>query len=148
MLVQFYDRISWHITALIPNGLNPQIYPNYSNLNMLKDLKQPMNASHKLFGIFAIHSPESCPLNNTKSKEIFKEIHKKLKSNAVKFGVKEINGFYMSVLEHEWFILVQSNNAHDIEQLCIESGISSFNTVKIVPLTDYQDVLSRINQNQ
>ena len=80
--------------------------------------------------------------------KIFKEIHKKLKSNAVKYGVKEINGFYMSVLEHEWFILVQSNNAHDIEQLCIESGISSFNTVKIVPLTDYQDVLNRINQNQ
>ncbi|MGD9535535.1 MAG: hypothetical protein AB7V56_17410, partial [Candidatus Nitrosocosmicus sp.] len=59
----------------------------------------------------------------------------------------EINGFYMSVLEHEWFILVKANSAHDIEQLCIESEISSFNTVNIVPLTDYQDVLNRINQN-
>jgi hypothetical protein len=55
----------------------------------------------------------------------------------------------MSVLEHEWIILVKANSAHDIEQLCIESGISSYNTVKIVPLTDYQDVLNRINnQNQ
>ena len=26
----------------------------------------------------------------------------------------------------------------------IESGISSFNTVKIVPLTNYQDVLSKL----
>jgi hypothetical protein len=55
----------------------------------------------------------------------------------------------MSVLEHELIILINANSAHDIEQLCIESGISSYNTVKIVPLTDYQDVLNRINnQNQ
>jgi hypothetical protein len=108
-----------------------------------------MSSSYKLFGIFAIHSPESCPLNNTKSKEIFKEIYNKLESNSDKYGVQEINGFYMSVLEHEWIILVKANSPHDIEQLCIESGISSYNTVKIVPLTDYQDVLNRINnQNQ
>jgi hypothetical protein len=108
-----------------------------------------MSYLYKLFGIFAIHSPESCPLNNNKNKEIFKEIDNKLRSNSDKYGVQKINGFYMSVLEHEWIILVKANSAHDIEQLCIESGISSYNTVKIVPLTDYQDVLNRINnQNQ
>ncbi|TVP41325.1 hypothetical protein NARC_30039 [Candidatus Nitrosocosmicus arcticus] len=53
---------------------------------------------------------------------------------------KNINGFYMSVLEHEWIIMVEANSAHDIEQLCIDSSISSFNTVNIVPLTNYQDV--------
>jgi hypothetical protein len=60
------------------------------------------------------------------------------------YNVQEISGFYMSVLEHEWFILVHSESVHGIEQLCIESGISTFNTVKIVPLTNYQDVLERI----
>jgi hypothetical protein len=112
-------------------------------------MEKLMSSTYKLFGIFAIHSPESCPLNNTKSKEIFKEIYNKLQSHSDKYGVQEINGFYMSVLEHEWIILVKANSSHDIEQLCIESGISSYNTVKIVPLTDYQDVLNRINnQNQ
>lgn len=106
-----------------------------------------MSSSNKLFGIFAIHSPESCPLNNTESKEVFKEIYNKLQSSASKYDVQEIVDFYMSVLEHEWFILVQSNSAHGIEQLCIESGISKFNTVKIVPLTNYRDVLNRINQS-
>jgi hypothetical protein len=103
-----------------------------------------VDSPSKLFGIFAIHSPESCPLNNTESKEIFKEIYNKLQSNASKYNVQEISGFYMSVLEHEWFILVRSDDAHGIEQLCIDSGISTFNTVKIVPLTNYQDVLKRI----
>ncbi|HET6590243.1 MAG TPA: hypothetical protein VFG45_08775 [Candidatus Nitrosocosmicus sp.] len=112
-------------------------------------MEESTSFSYKLFEIFAIHSPESCPLNNNKSKEIFKGIYNKLQSNSDKNGVQEINEFYMSVLEHKWIILVKANSAHDIEQLCIESGISSYNTIKIVPLTDYQDVLNRINsQNQ
>ena len=113
------------------------------SINIGNVVKNSMS-SYNLFGIFAIHSPESCPLNNTKNKEVFKEIFNKLQSNSEKYGVKNINGFYMSVLEHEWIIMVEANSAHDIEQLCIDSGISSFNTVKIVPLTHYQDVVSKL----
>lgn len=113
------------------------------SINIGNFVKNSMS-SYNLFGIFAIHSPESCPLNNTKNKEVFKEIFNKLKSNSEKYGVKNINGFYMSVLEHEWIIMIEANSAHDIEQLCIDSGISSFNTVKIVPLKNYQDVVSTL----
>jgi hypothetical protein len=49
----------------------------------------------------------------------------------------------MAVLEHEWFIILEANSAHNIEQICIDSGISSFNTVKIVPLTSFHDVVSK-----
>ena len=40
----------------------------------------------------------------------------------------------MSVLEHEWIIIFEAVNAHDIESLCIDAGIASFNTIKIVAL--------------
>ncbi len=103
-----------------------------------------MSSSYKLFGIFAFHSPESCPLNNSMNKEIFKEIHNKMQSNINNYGINRIVAFYMSVLEHEWVIIVEANNAHEIEQICIDAGISSFNTVKIVPLTDYKDVVSKL----
>ena len=52
-------------------------------------------------------SPESCPLNNEKSKENFKEMKRKLESNISKFNVKKIVAFYMSVLEHEWVIILK-----------------------------------------
>ena len=83
-------------------------------------------------------------INNTINKEVFKGIYDKLQSNTEKYGVKRINGFYMSMLEHEWIIMVEANSAHDIEHLCIDSCISSLNTVKIVPLTNYQDVVSKL----
>ena len=52
----------------------------------------------------------------------------------------------MSVLEHEWIIIFEAENAHGIESLCIEAGIASFNTVKIVGLKKYEDVQNKVSQ--
>lgn len=97
-----------------------------------------------LFGIFAVHSPESCPLNNRTSKKIFLEIEGKIKQSLKKFNITKIIGFYMSVLEHEWIIIVDAKNAHDLENMCIAVGISSISTVKIVPMNDFKVAIKRI----
>src|SRR5437899_3812656 len=101
-----------------------------------------------LFGVFAIHSPESCPLNNQKSRKIFLEIQNKMKANVKKFNITKIIGFYMSVLEHEWIIILDAKSAHDIEQLCITVGISSMSTVKIVPLNDFKVATNRLKSQK
>jgi hypothetical protein len=67
-----------------------------------------------------------------------------IKAAMNKTGVKKIVGFYFSVLEHEWTIIVEAENAHGIESLCIDVGISAFNTVKIVPLTDFAEAVKTI----
>jgi hypothetical protein len=97
-----------------------------------------------LFGIFATHSPESCPLNNRNSKKIFLEIENKVRTNLKKFNVTKVIGFYMSVLEHEWIIIMDAKSAHDIENLCITVGISSISTVKIVPMNDFRVAVKRL----
>jgi hypothetical protein len=97
-----------------------------------------------LFGVFAIHSPESCPLNNKGSRNIFLEIEKKIQANQKKFNITKIVGFYMSVLEHEWIIILDAKNAHDIEQFCIAVGISAISTVKIVPINDFAVAAKKI----
>jgi hypothetical protein len=101
-----------------------------------------------LFGIFAIHSPESCPLNNKQSRDSFVQIDDKLKTATAKNNISKVVGFYMSVLEHEWIIIMEANSAHDIETMCIEAGISAFNTVKIVPLNNFDVVMKRIKGTQ
>ena len=97
-----------------------------------------------LFGVFAIHSPDLCPMNNKNSKKIFLEIQGKMKASQKKFGITKVLGFYMSVLEHEWIIILDAKNAHDIEQMCIHVGISTTSTVKIVPINDMQKVMQAI----
>ena len=97
-----------------------------------------------LFGVFAVHSPEQCPLNNKNSKKIFLEIYGKMKSTKKKFHIQKILGFYMSVLEHAWIIIVDAKSAHEIEQMCIAVGISTISTVKIVPMNDFRKVVDRL----
>lgn len=100
-----------------------------------------------LFGIFATHSPESCPLNNKQSRDTFMQIDEKIKMATAKHNISKIIGFYMSVLEHEWVIIVEADSAHEIETMCIEAGISAFNTVKIVPLNNFDVVMKRIRNS-
>ena len=101
-----------------------------------------------LFGVFAIHSPESCPLNNNTSREVFLGMETKIKSNMKKFQILKVIGFYMSVLEHEWIIILDAKNAHDIEQLCISVGISSMSTVKIVPMNEFSTTVKRLKSQK
>jgi hypothetical protein len=97
-----------------------------------------------LFGVFAVHSPELCPLNNKNCKKIFLEIQGKMKANQRKLNILKIVGFYVSVLEHKWIIIMDAKNAHDIEQLCITAGISAISTVKIVPINDFNKVVTKM----
>jgi hypothetical protein len=100
-----------------------------------------------LFGVFATHSPESCPLNNKHSRDALIQIDDKIKNITEKFHVRKIHGFYLSVLEHQWTIIVEADSAHEIETMCIEVGISAFNTVKIVPLNNFDVVMKRIRSS-
>lgn len=98
----------------------------------------------QLFGVFATHSPESCPLNNARNKEVLMQMEKKMQERMGANGVTKVIGFYFSVLEHEWTIILEAESAHGIETLCIEAEISAFNTIKIVPLTEFGAALKRI----
>jgi hypothetical protein len=59
-----------------------------------------------------------------------------------KLNIQKIVGFFVSVLEHEWVIIIDAKNAHDIEQLCINVGISAISAVKIVPINDFNKVVT------
>jgi translation initiation factor 6 (eIF-6) len=100
-----------------------------------------------LFGVFATHSPESCPINNESSKKIFMEMKEKMDIEMRKYNITRVVEFYMSVLEHQWIIIIDAVHAHDIEQLCIDDGISSMSTVKIVPINLYEDTLKKFESN-
>lgn len=106
------------------------------------------DSNYFLFIVTAIHSPESCPLNNKQSMQIFLQLDPKIKQNLKKFNIKRLVDFYVSVLEHQWTLIIEAKNAHDIEKLCIEIGISKHNTIKIVPLNKFEDVIKKLRNEQ
>ena len=63
-----------------------------------------------LFGVFATHSPESCPMNNETSKETFLKLKDRLNVEMKKYNINKIVEFYMSVLEHQWIIIIDATS--------------------------------------
>ncbi len=106
------------------------------------------DSEYFLFSVTAIHSPESCPLNNKESMQIFTQLDSKVKQNLKKFNIKRLAEFYVSVLEHQWTLIFEAKNAHDIEKLCIEIGISKHNTIKIVPLNKFDTVIKKLKSEK
>ena len=93
-----------------------------------------------LFGVFSIHSPEACPLNNHANRLVAMKILEKMNNIKKKYRIKEIRGFYASVLEHQFVIILDAQDAHDVEKMVIDVGLSKFNTLKIVPLNEFAQI--------
>jgi hypothetical protein len=92
-----------------------------------------------LYGIYGEHTQAACPLYN---KEVRQELLRgapMLEKRAEKMGVKILYQFH-SGLEHTLLWVVDADNGHLIQELMART-LGRFNTVKIVPLITFQQVL-------
>jgi tetrahydromethanopterin S-methyltransferase subunit H len=93
-----------------------------------------------LYGVYGSHTPETCPVNNRKNAEALVNFaNTDLESVAGKYKINQLIGQYHSALEHTFLWVVDAEDPHLIEQFCIETGIASFNYLKIVPLITFNE---------
>lgn len=99
-----------------------------------------------LFGIFGTHTVDLCPLNNkTSAKTMVQmaEMSVDTTSNRSKYGINKIIGRYHSALEHTFIWIVEAESAHQLEKFLIDIGSATFNSSKIVPLINFEDVVRK-----
>lgn len=100
-----------------------------------------------LFGIDGIHTTEACPLNNSDSaKIILKAENFNLDEISQKYKINKILGQYHSALEHTFLWILDADDPHLIQRFCIESGLASFNAVKIIPLITTQQAIETVKK--
>lgn len=100
-----------------------------------------------LFGIDGIHTTEACPLNNSNSAKILLAAENfKLETIGQKYKINKILGQYHSALEHTFLWVLDAEDPHLIQQFCIESGLASFNAVKIIPLITTQQAIETVKK--
>ena len=93
-----------------------------------------------LYGIYGRHTPEGCPLYNKENRDIIIKIEEKLNKIANKNSVKILEQYH-SALEHEFTWIVDAKGAHQVQSFMIESQWAKFNTMKIVPLGTYEELV-------
>jgi len=93
-----------------------------------------------LYGIYGSHSPESCPLNNVEIRRLVIIKAEQLDKVLTKNNVNMLQQYH-SGLEHTFVWIVDAQDAHSVQNVMIESGWIKFNALKLVPLTEYKNVI-------
>ena len=97
-----------------------------------------------LYGIYGRHEIKDCPLNNSDSRKLILDLENPEKESDVctNYKINKIVGRYHSGLEHTFLWIVDAEDPHLIQQRAIDTGMASFNEMKIVPLMTFDDVMS------
>ena len=99
-----------------------------------------------LFGMYGEHTVSDCPLNNQDSRKTVLDGKAAFDDSAMlkdKYRINRIVGQYHSALEHTFVWVVDADDPHLLQQAAIESGLARFNSVRIVPLSLYSDVVAK-----
>ncbi len=98
-----------------------------------------------LFGIYASHTTEMCPLNDIEiAKTFVDQIDKGIEEFAKNYKINSFLGQYHSGLEHTFLWIVDAEDPHLIQQFCIEASIASWNAIKIVPLVTTNEAVEML----
>ena len=100
-----------------------------------------------LYGISGSHTTEACPLNNdTNAKLVLHAENLNIEQIVQQYKINKIVGQYHSALEHTFLWLVEAEDPHLIQKFCIDAGIASFNSVKIIPMITFQQVIETVKK--
>jgi uncharacterized protein with GYD domain len=98
-----------------------------------------------LYGVYGEHTIADCPLNKKESRELVYKAHEQLKAATEAVGAKIVSQYH-SGLEHTWIWVFESPDAQRLEQLMIQTGVASFNSCKIVPLTRFDELAEKLKE--
>ena len=99
-----------------------------------------------LYGIYGSHTPEVCPIYVPDNARVFVSIAETSPGAARRTvrGIQRIEARYHSALEHTFLWIVEAEDPYRIEAFSIDTGLASFNTVKIVPLHSFEETVQRL----
>jgi len=100
-----------------------------------------------LYGIYGRHEIDSCPITNSKNREMMIKIGRRdMKEVRANHKINKIIGRFHSALEHTFLWIVDAEDPHLIQKLAMEGGVASFNEVKIVPLIEFENVVEMLEK--
>ena len=97
--------------------------------------------SRTMYGIYGGYTQEACPLYNEQNRKWLLANIPNEEKTAQKHGVKILQQYH-SALEHTFLWAVEAENAQSIEEFMARTA-GTFNTVRIVPLITFQQVIER-----
>ena len=97
------------------------------------------------FGIYGSHTPETCPIYLAKYAQVFVDIAGLDPARlATDYGIRRIGPRYHSALEHTFLWIVEADDPAQIEKFAVDTGLASFNMLRIVPVHTFDETVERL----
>jgi hypothetical protein len=93
--------------------------------------------------LLASHTPDICPTSNAKMKEMLLKRGPEMPDLAKRLGVKIIAGPLVN-REHIAVVVVEAAKAEAIDQFISESGLSQWNSVRILPSLMMEEAMKEV----
>ncbi len=94
-----------------------------------------------LFGLYGIHTVSQCPLVSKENAKILANVEKATHHALPQYKIHKIIGKYHSSLEHTFLWILDAEDPHLLQKFALDTGVANFNKIKIVPLTEFSQVL-------
>ena len=95
--------------------------------------------------LLATHSPDTCPLSNSKTKELLLQVAPDIPNIAQKFGVTLVAGPFVN-REHTVVTIVEADSAESVDQLLAESRLGHWNSVRVIPSLTMEEGIEEIQR--
>ena len=107
----------------------------------------PIDNTFKIIGKkFSIHIIRNMAMHGQTRKMVAEIGKTDMSSILPNYKINNVVGRYHSGLEHTFLWILDAEDPHLIQKLAIDSGMASFNEVKIVPLMTFEDVVGEIGK--
>jgi hypothetical protein len=87
------------------------------------------------------HTPDRCPVSNSKTRERLIEGESEMPNLAAKLGIKIVAGPLALVTEHESIAIVESDRVEAVQEFIIQSGLVQWNCARISPAVPLQEAM-------
>ncbi|AFU57658.1 hypothetical protein Ngar_c07150 [Candidatus Nitrososphaera gargensis Ga9.2] len=98
-----------------------------------------------LFLILATHSPDMCPLTNSKVREHVLKAVPEWKNMAEKLGVKLVSEPLVNN-EHMVTCVVEAQDVETLDEFINQSGMQQWNNVKMIPSTPIENAIKKYDE--
>ena len=96
-----------------------------------------------LYGIYGKHEVSACPVNNKENAEYTsKMLNTDLTQILPNYKINSIVAQYHSGFEHTFLWVFDAEDAQLLQQFALDTEMTSFNELKIVPLMEFKDTVA------
>jgi hypothetical protein len=96
--------------------------------------------------VIGTHSPEICPMSNSKTKALMLEMAPQVPKIAEQTGVKIVAGPYVN-REHAVVTVVEAAKSEDLDRFLVESRLAQWNTMHVLPSLSMEQGISEVQSS-